>query len=440
MRALLMALSAFAGSFLLPSGSTTSVVVSGLGFQPKALICWFNGRGDGTSAVGRQDHFQGMSFCVSTSSRRCIVQNSDDAALTSDNNARWQADAIALSIDFGTPSTDGRADLASFDSDGFTVSIPDAFPRDTRVAFLALGGDDITNAEVFEFTDPGVNGAQSINLAGAFQPDLVMLMGPSNISAPPAGTASAGRFWFGAFTDPNDEHVICVGADGGSGTADTSSYHKTGECTAGMPATVGNVVNSRASLTSIDSDGFTLNWIETSASALVIFGLALKGGSYTVGDFPTRTSTGSIVETGVGFGPKAVLFLSHCKVESTADTGQADQLLSVGACHDASNRVAFGHVDRFGPTAMEVATAVNYDHVYVHIDETDGASAALVGSADITSLDSDGFTLDQDDADPVAALVTYVAFGDAPAAPAFQYPQLERVERGIARGVVTGGR
>lgn len=437
-----MALSAAVGSFLLTSGSTTNVAVSGLGFQPKALICWFNGRGgDGsTNAVGRQDHFQGMSFCVSTSSRRCIVQNSDDTAATSINMTRWQADAIALSIDFVTPATDGRADLSSFDSDGFTVSIPDAFPRDTRVAYLALGGSDITNTEVFETTDPGSNTTREVNLSGAFQPDLVLLMGPSNVGAPPSGTSSAGRFWFGAFTGTTDEHVICVGADGGSGTADTSSYHKTGEATAGMPATVGNVINSRATVTSIDPDGFTLTYTESAASALVFFGLAIKGGSFAVGDFPSRNTTGSIVETGLSFQPKGLFCFSHCKAESTADTGQADQLLSLGAAHGTSNRLAFGHVDRFGPTAMEVATAVNYDHLYVHIDETDGAAAALVGSIDLTSFDSGGFTLDQDDADPVAALVSYVAFGDAPAAPSFQYPQLERVARGVGRGAVTGGR
>lgn len=368
------------------------------------------------------------------------MQNSDDAAATSDNNTRYQADGCILSCDFTTPLTDGRADFVSFNSDGFTLSIPDAFPADWRISYICLGGADLTNQEIGTFTSATVTGNQEINLAGAFRPDLVILFGPHQVGAAPAGTASAGRWYLGAFTGTADEHVISQGADGGSATADTASYHKIGECIAVMPATVGASMTGRASLTSIDADGFTLNWLEVTGTAEVNFYIALKGGSFAVGDFVTLTSTGTITESGLAFQPKGALILSHCKVESTVDTGQADELMSIGAFDSSLNRNCQAHVDRLGPTAMEVATAINFDHVYAHIDETDGASAALVATADIATITSDGFTLDQDDADTVAALCSYIAFGDAPAAPTVTAAMLEVVGQGVGSGVMSGAR
>jgi hypothetical protein len=67
-------------------------------------------------------------------------------------------------------------------------------------------------------------------------------------------------------------------------------------------------------------------------------------------------------------------------------------------------------------------------------------TSALEGRMDCRSVTGNGWTFRMDDADPAQAFVGFLAAMPAPVAGAFTYPQLERVARGVARGVLTGAR
>src|SRR3990172_8183627 len=136
--------------------------------------------------------------------------------------------------------------------------------------------------------------------------------------------------------------------------------------------------------------------------------LALKGGSYVVGDLLTSMTTGAtITESGFGFSPKASLFLSHNKAQSTLDTSQAHDEVSIGAFSSTTARGAQCVFDEFGVADTDVGTAVEHDEVYCNLD----TNMAVEGLMGVQSVNSDGFTLAMDDPDPAQSFVGYMAFG-----------------------------
>lgn len=179
-----------------------------------------------------------------------------------------------------------------------------------------------------------------------------------------------------------------------------------------MPAANMSSVTSRADFVSFLSNGFRINWAE-SATARRVHWVALKGGSYIVGNLLTQTDTVTdIAETGFGFQPSGALFVSHGQAESTSDTAQDHDRLSIGAFDSTSSRVAMGTLDEDNLGDSEVTTAHEFDEVYVSIS----TASAIQGLMDIKSVESDGLTMIMDDADPAQAFVWYMAVGAVAAA------------------------
>lgn len=140
--------------------------------------------------------------------------------------------------------------------------------------------------------------------------------------------------------------------------------------------------------------------------------MCIKGGNWLIGDGLTQTDTVTdIVETGFGFAPTGAMFVSHCNTKSTADTAQNHASLSIGAMDSASSRGAQAAYMENGTADSECTTAVEHDAVYINISNAD----AVQGLMDVKSVDSDGFTLIMDDADPSQNYFWYVAAGSVPA-------------------------
>jgi hypothetical protein len=155
-----------------------------------------------------------------------------------------------------------------------------------------------------------------------------------------------------------------------------------------------------------------VNWLEASAAVLSVIYVALdiQDDAVAVGNLLTQTDTTTpITVSGLGFEPKAVLLLSHCHAESTQDTLQDDDQWSIGAFTAADARQAMGIADDDAAATTSVSTAVEYDAAYANLNP--GADA-VQGLMDVQSVDSDGFTLIMDDADPSQNFVAYLALGE----------------------------
>jgi len=400
-----MAFSSKTGSFNTGTGILGSTTpVTGVGFTPKVLILWWSGRTESVDTIARASLFRGIGFANSVEAV-CSVSNSIDAQAAGDSSRGTHGNALVATLD-AAGAYDGLMDLQSLDADGFTLVVDDVMPLDLRVSYLALGGSDLTNSFISVLTESLALGSVGYTGVG-FQPDIVLFSSGENTGALPQSDSTGGLLMFGAAKSSTNRYVWSVGTDEASATMDTSSYCIDDGCIAMMPSGIGDVINARADLVSMDSDGFTLDWEEITTTRRILY-LALKGGSYVLGDLLTQTDiTTSIVESGFGFSPTAAMFVSHCQTKSTSDTGQAHDRMSIGAFDSASSRGAQATLDTDGVADSEVTTAIEFDGVYVNIS----TASAIDGEMDVVSVDSDGFTCIMDNADPAQAFVWYIAFG-----------------------------
>jgi len=401
-----LSLSSKVGSFNTGVGIIGStVVVAGLGFTPKVLILWWSGRTEAVDTIGRASLFRGIGFADGATAR-CSVGNSIDAQAAGDSSRGMQATPTIIATLDAAGAFDGLIDWTSFDADGFTLTVADVMPLDLRVHYLALGGLDITDVDTGIITEAAATGNQATTGVG-FQPDLVLFSSGNEAGTLPQSASTGGVLMFGAAKSSTSRYVWCAGTDEASATMDSSSYCIDDGCIALMPNAIGDVIDARADFVSMDADGFTVNWLERAALRRVLY-LAIKGGSYLLGDLLTQTDiTTSIVESGFGFSPTSVMFVSHCQTKSTSDTGQAHDRMSIGAFSDATTRGAQATLDEDAVLDSEVTTAIEFDGVYVNISLT----STIDGEMDVVSVDSDGFTCIMDNADPAQAFVWYIALG-----------------------------
>lgn len=391
------------GSFNTGTGAVSSTIaVTGVGFQPKVVFLWFTGRSDSSDAIGRADILRGFGVAISTTDRRAIASFSDDAA--ADSATGRTASTVACLVTVNAADTqDGALDHQSMDSDGFTLVVDDQLPADLRVSYLALGGDSLTNYVTGGITEPGATGNQDYTVSGSFQPDCVLFFSISHTANAGAGGS---MFMLGAATASGAQAVLSNTSRDAVASTTTRMYCTNDECVALMASTASTT--GRAAFVQFNSDGFRLNWTERAASRLIHY-IALKGGNFLVGDLLTRTDGNDIAETGFGFQPAGAMFVSHGTTESTSDTAQNHDRLSLGAFDSTSSRNVQGNLDENNLTDSEATTAIEFDAVYVNI-KTD---STIDGLMDIKSVESDGFTTVMDDVDPSQAFVWYLAFGPA---------------------------
>jgi hypothetical protein len=400
-----MALSAKVGSFDTGTGAVSSTVaVTGVGFTPKAVIFWWSGRTGSADAAGSASVVSGIGWATSPSNRNCAFVRIEDAVATSDNGRCYRDDTcVGLTTTTGD-AIDGLLDLQSFGGDGFTLVVVDQFAASYRIHYLALGGDDLTNATTGSATEATSTGDESYTGTG-FQPDCLMFIGCNTLTTnSPQANAELS---IGAAVATGDAFVwVGESADNQAANTVTGGYCRFGELWANT-TTASSLVAGRASLVSMDADGFTLNFAERSSTNPIYY-LALKGGRYAVGSVATATDSTPFSETGVGVGtPAAVLFVSAGKLEDASDTPSAHNRLSFGAASSASDQAVIGFFDENGTADTECSTAMEHDAVYVSLATTD----AVQGLMSLQSMDSDGFTMVMDDPDSGNAFVGYIAFG-----------------------------
>lgn len=401
-----MSLQSHVGSFNAGTGILGStIVITGVGFLPKVVFFWWSGRSESTDTIGRASSSRGFGAAASASDRRAVTSRSIDAAAAADTYAGH--DAAACIVTSTNTAIDGALDLQSMDADGFTLVVDDVMPRDLRVHYLALGGDSLTDIATGQFQEAAATGDQDVTSL-SFQPDSVLFFSSGRTVAPPVGQGN-NPLMIGAATGSSNQGVWCGRSRNAQSTIVADTYCTAGECIALISSTA-STVTCRADFSQFLSNGFRINWAEVTAGGRYIFYVALKGGNYRVDNLLTQTDTVTdIVESGFGFQPSSALFVSSGKIESTSDTTQADDKLSIGAFSGLTARGAQGTLDENALADSEVTTAIELDEVYVNI----AADSTVQGLMDVKSVDSDGFTMIMDDADPAQAFVWYMAFGSA---------------------------
>lgn len=159
-------LSAKVGTFTANSG-TGDQSVTGVGFQPKALLFWITDRtGAGSGAYARF----GRGWTDGTNQGAAATAWDDSSGVSNSRDRVVTTKCITL-IDHGGNLL-AEAGIVSLNADGFTINWSTA-GGSRLVTYLALGGDALTNAKAGGFIYPGDGNPYSETGVG-IQPDAVL--------------------------------------------------------------------------------------------------------------------------------------------------------------------------------------------------------------------------------------------------------------------------
>ena len=228
-------------------------------------------------------------------------------------------------------------------------------------------------------------GSQAITGVG-FEPTLVIFMASNK-----TGTGDGAGFisGLGAATTSSNEGAMGWADQDGVGTSVARRCVSGSACifTCGYGA---GTVHKKADLTSMDADGFTLNF-STSTSTSRIHYIALAGADLTNADVSIYTcpaTTGTQAYTGVGFQPDGLLIFGND--ENTLDASQSTGFISVGMASSPTERGCSS-----GYHQHNQGTSNTFRHQVTNaVLNTLNASGTTNNTADLDSFDADGFTLD----------------------------------------------
>ena len=407
-----MALSSKVGTFTPPSG-TGSYAVTGVGFQPKVLLLFFN-KNQGTDNGGPLNQVVGQSigFAAGSGSTQqvCAAWNvRGDGSYTT--SVRWQEGLCASGSSSGANVIYVEASLTSFDADGFTLNFATASVSFTAW-YLALGGSDLTNAALTSLDTPTSLGTQSVTGVG-FEPDAVLFLSSAFSSTATSGYQSnGGAPQLGVVGSPTADYAL---SNWGSTFAGTTNTYGRDDRAVVLVKDFSSAVWGDAVLDSFDASGFTIDWQTVSTEVTRLWALCLQGTNITVGTTAQRTSTGTTAVTGLGYQPTALFMFSNGQVASSSNSNAAG-MINVGGAAGATNRQAatYGRAHNGSSTPGTTQTLSTSKVALHHTPATSSPTGStLTADADLDSFDSDGFTLDWTTVDATARTWGWIAFGGA---------------------------
>lgn len=235
---------------------------------------------------------------------------------------------------------------------------------------------------VGSFSAPTSTGNQSVTSL-SFTPQLILFNITSTNTS--VGTQAAMTYSFGAAASSSNQWW--VGAATTNATTDFTGeewYDET-YCI-GVLNTSGSVV-AKASLSSFNSNGFTLDWAAVSAAYIVNF-IAIGGvADAYVSYLTTTTSTGNQAITGVGFQPDIVFVFPFQSTQAPPTTSaQAQAKIGFGAFNSSQQ----------GCSLMTTDVGSDTSYTYQRAEALASCTSSGTASNDATfvSMNSGGFTLD----------------------------------------------
>lgn len=313
------------GTFLSGTGAAASTVaITGVGFQPKAIIFWASGKTSAGSEANSIAASIGFA-CTGIDNQGIAGSCMNSAATPTCDRSESQTKCIVRLNSDGTDG--GQASVTTFGTDGFTLTIGTQFAVSTYYNYLCIGGEDIEAVDCNNFTIPLTATTKGITSPG-FKPDVVFFISNSHTAS---GSTPDMKMSLGVSTRKNNQHGgIAISDLDGVATTDSANYQRDGESLVGFTAT--NALTIRGAVQSFDTNGFTINMTEVPGSACLFSYLAIKGGSWFLGNTtaPTDASTTKTI-SGFGFLPRALFFFATELGQSSSNTPVADAAMTIGA-------------------------------------------------------------------------------------------------------------
>lgn len=295
-------------------------VVTGIPFTPKALIFFGNSRATNGAMA---DYVFYIGMVDSAINQSCMFARGQDVVGVGSQKRYKLLGYCVNTVDAGGSSL-ALGSITSFNSNGFNIFWE--ISPETRVHYIAFGGNNF-NSFCGSSLVPTTTGLSSITGVG-FKPDCVFIIFNGMNSVQDGATNV--EWSIGAMERNGSQGVTCLATDGDL-TYGMKSYQRSTLALARIDLTAANARIYEAAYSSMDADGFTMNWTTVSRSTTnVYYWLALKGINLKIGEFTHATEVGNLAITGIGFNPKINLFASACSPVSTSVTDVVKTTFGVG--------------------------------------------------------------------------------------------------------------
>jgi hypothetical protein len=394
-------LSCFVGSFAKATGGApVSQVITGVGFQPKVILFWTEGR---TSAGSWSENIMAaIGFTTGLSASKSMSYASGDALAVSDTNRRSANKALTIINYLST--TVAECDLTSFDANGFTLNWTTNDTNAYLIRYMALGGSDLINANVQSWQTGTSTGNVAVTGVG-FQGNFAMHVGlGALITSNPVTTGNIRQF-LGAMTASAQWAIHMLDQDNQSNTNTRRAQHT--DCCILDRSTAGSLI-AKAAFVSFDSDGFTVNFSSAPTTNNWVHTLVLNVTKVYLGTISTATGGAPVSQsvTGLGYQPSALALFGFQNIANTGSVtncrqgwGGGDGANECSGAFQSTTSLADSSCDSFSSTTK----------AFVKCDNNTPVTDAECDHA----LDNGGFTLTWTTNDAVADQIGYIAFGPA---------------------------
>ncbi len=378
----------------LPLPAPSDIAVTGLCFQPKALIVFIPDGGT-PGAYGSAGGFRPPAVRFYNSFVGQFGSDWGQRSVWDSGSVNYQ-EQDGFNVGFGSIS----ATLVSYDPDGFTLHFPTI--GFNPFYWIAFGGD-LLETHAGTYQTPVAPSTSPVVVTGVgFQPDFLFVMTQQDDGAVSASVCQ------GMASGPSDQASVaaCMGVFG-------SAFHTllNGYLTCPIDNSGGNT--NLTQLGSFDTDGFTVNVASNTASDTNrnVRYLAMKDptSAFKVGVETQNTSTGTKATTGSGFRPGAGVFIGSFKT--------VDNDFTYAASPDGTPMMSIGAVD--GLLRQSCETEFNQPGGFGGHDQNSFSDNGIVlavgqatplqlnGAATLDTWDADGFTLDWTTSDGIARFFVY---------------------------------
>lgn len=384
------------------SAATGSQAFTGVGFLPKCLLLFNSALSTASAFATEAANMYTMVGLGVSSTERAVAGGSAENGVGAANadSYRWLfTDRVLHQTQ---PNATGtvlwNVGMVSLDADGFTLTKTTAVAN--RTLYMAFGGTSLTNVKVGGGTVTSGTGAISFTGVG-FRPDLLIFLVKPTSGNGDHENAQMAMGWANGLTQAG---WSCFYDDESS---PTNSVGVLLPDTAVITTSAAGISNS-AQLSTMDSDGFTLNRLVSSGVNYAMAYMAFKFSDIVtkIGVETQGTSTGTKATTGLSQTPQAMLLGGASRVAGTSTTdhfrgflGATDGttfLCNAYSAEDAetTSRTIRSHKEKIAAAVRNAAGTPTTD-----------------AEADFTSFAADTFTIDWTTADATAREFSYLAFG-----------------------------
>jgi|GEM_PF-2754998 len=271
-------------------------------------------------------------------------------------------------------------------------------------------GRSVTGASTSQgmLTARTTNGSQSVTGIG-FRPKAVIFYWTKQTAAGFMPQNSQVNMGAGFASGPANQSVVSITAVDRTAASDEGRRRSASNVIlllngGGAPTSVA----AQAALTSLDADGFTVNWTTTSSAYLIHY-IALGGdiSNAVASSFNLTTAGGAQAVAGVGFQPDFVMFLWGFTEAVNTNTANSELGLGFARSSTAQAAIVFSGRDNTGNNTRKRWQQRTDSAILLLTPTTSPPAQDAIVS--FTSMDANGFTVTKSNAPAASTPIFYLA-------------------------------